>query len=61
MSLAGVTIGLFTDVRALGPALSTFKIDGKRFVFDKFKLFYGSGVFPFIINNVTHKFGDLLV
>ena len=61
MSPAGVTIGLFTDVRALATALSTLKIDGKRFVLDKFILFHEGGFFPFRINNVTIKFADLLL
>ena len=60
MSPAGVTIGLFTDVHALGPAFSTLKVDGKRFVLDKFTLFNVGDFFPFVINNVTHKFADLL-
>ncbi len=54
MSTAGVTIGLFTDVRALGPAFSTLKVDVKRFVLDKFTLFHEGGFFPFRIKNVTH-------
>ena len=61
MSPAGVTIGLFTDVHVLRPAFSTLKVDGKRFVLDKFTLFHGGVFFPFRINNVTHKFADIVV
>ncbi len=61
MSIAGVTIGLFTDVSALGPAFSTLKVKGKRFGLDKFTLFHGGGFFPFRINNVIHKFANPLV
>ena len=60
MSPAGIIIGLFSDVRALGPAFSKAKVDGKRFVLDKFTLFHGGVFFPFRINNFTHKFADLL-
>ncbi len=61
MSPAGVTIGLFTDVRAPRPALFILKGDEKRFILDKFTLFNGGGFFQFRIKNVTHKFADFLV
>ncbi len=61
MSPVGVTIGLFTDVRALALALSTLKVDGKRFVLDKFTLFHEGGFFLVRIDDVTHKLANLLV
>ena len=61
MSPAGVTIGIVTDVRALGPVLSCIKVDGKRFVLDKFTLFLGGGYFLFRIRNVAFEFAVLLV
>ncbi len=61
MSQARITIGLFTDVRALGTTLSTLKVDRKRFVLDKFTLFHGGVFLPFRINDVTHNFANLLV
>ncbi len=61
MSPAGITIGLFTYVRGLGPAFSKAKVDGKRFVLDKFTLFHGGIFFSFRIKNVIHKFADLFV
>ena len=61
MSPAGVTIGLFTDVRALEPAFSILKVDRKRFVLEKLTLFHEGDFFPFRIKNLTHKFADLIV
>ena len=61
MSSAGITIELFTDVRALERALSTIKVDGKRFVRDKLTLFDDEVFCLFGINNVIHKFGGVFV
>ncbi len=61
MSPVGVTIGLFTDVRALGPAFYTLKIYGKRFVLDKFKLFHGGFYFLIMKKNVASEFAVLLI
>ena len=61
MSPAGISIGLYTDVRALGPALYCIKFDCKIFVFDKFTWFNGGVYFLIRIKNVAFEFVVLLV
>ncbi len=61
LSPAGITIGICTDVRALGPVLSCIKVDWKRFVLDKFTLFHGGVYFLIMKKNVAFEFAVLLV
>ncbi len=61
VSPAGITIRIFTDVRALGPVLSCIKVDWKSFVLDQFKLFHGGVYFLIMKKNVALEFEFLYV
>jgi hypothetical protein len=61
VSPAGVTIGIFTDVRAIGPVLYCIKVGWKRFVLDKITLFNGGVYFLMRIKNVAFEFELLYV
>jgi hypothetical protein len=61
VSPAEFTIRIVTEIRALGLVLSCIKVDGKRFIHDKFTFYHGGVYFLFRIRNFAFEFAVLLV